>query len=116
MLQIRGHGVTYFDESFAYFPAEDAGIFTFVFLYPVLDFRSRNTRLTPADDSGTNAARFLIAIQDLGDASVRHSEPATDDAGTDPLSRQLDDLQANVVGKWPAVDEDSTQLIESSLT
>lgn len=47
---------------------------------------------------------------------MRHSEPTADDTGSDPLSRQLDDLEADVIRQWTAVDEDSAQLIHSSLT
>ena len=47
---------------------------------------------------------------------MRDAQATTDDAGTDPFACQLDDLEANVVGKRTPVDEDATQLIDSALT
>ncbi len=42
-------------------------------------------------------------------------ELAADDTGPDPGSRHLDDLESNVVGQRPAVDEDPAQLVDPAL-
>lgn len=54
-------------------------------------------------------------LQDFGDASVGDAQLARDDAGADALRRQLDDLEADVVGKRAAIDEDSAQLVHPTL-
>ncbi len=42
-------------------------------------------------------------------------ELAADDTGPDPGRRHLDDLQSNMVGQRPAVDEDPAQLVDPAL-
>ncbi len=69
-----------------------------------------------ANDSGPDASSLLVAIEDLGDASVRDAQLPGNDAGTDASGRQFDNLQSDVVGQWTSVDEDSAQLINTSLT
>ncbi len=68
------------------------------------------------DDSGADAARLLVAVEDLGDAAVGDAQLSRDDARTDSGCRQFDDLQADVVGQRPAVDKDTAQLINTALT
>lgn len=60
-------------------------------------------------------ATHLVAVQDLGDASVGDPQLARDDAGTDSCSGHLHDLQADVAGQRSSVDEDASQLIDTSL-
>jgi hypothetical protein len=69
-----------------------------------------------ANDSGPDASSLLVAIEDLGDASVGDAQLPGNDAGTDAGGRQFDNLQSDVVGQWTSVDEDSAQLINTSLT
>ena len=69
-----------------------------------------------AQHSGADAARLLVPVQDLGDAAVRDAQLARDDARADAGRRQLDDLEPDVVRKWPAVDEHSAQLVHAPLT
>ena len=54
-------------------------------------------------------------VEDLADTAVADPELPADDAGPHPGGRHLDDLEADVVGQRPAVDEDSPQLIDPSL-
>ena len=59
---------------------------------------------------------FLYApIQDLADAAVAYSELSADDTRTDASCGHLDDLQPNVVGKRPAIDEHTSELVHPSL-
>lgn len=58
----------------------------------------------------------LIAVEDLGDASVRDAQLTTDDTRTNAVGCHLHDLQSNVIGKRATIDEDATQLIDPSLT
>ena len=69
-----------------------------------------------ADDSGANAARLLVAVEDLGDAAVGDAQLARDDARPHARRRQLDDLQPDVVGQRAAVDEHAAQLVDAALT
>jgi hypothetical protein len=69
-----------------------------------------------ANDSGPDASSLLVAIEDLGNASVGDTQLPGNDAGTDAGGRQFDNLQSDVVRQWTSVDEDSTQLINTSLT
>ena len=71
--------------------------------------------LGAADDARTDAARLLVAVQDLGDAAVRNAQLAGNNAGTDAGRGQFDDLQSNVVGQRSAVDEHAAQLIDTTL-
>jgi len=66
--------------------------------------------------SGADASSLLVAVEDLGHASVRDAQLPGNDARTDSGGRQFDDLQSDVVGQWTPVDEDSTQLVNTSLT
>lgn len=80
---------------------------------------SRKWRKTrwPASPSSSASSwdTHLVAVQDLGDASVGDPQLAGDDAGTHPGGSHLDDLQADVAGQGAAVDEDAAQLIHTSL-
>ena len=68
-----------------------------------------------ADDSRPDAARLLVAIEDLWHAAVRDAQLPGDDARTDSRRRQLDDLQPDVVRQRAAVDEHSAELIDATL-
>ena len=43
-------------------------------------------------------------------------ELAGDDAGPDPGRRHLDDLEPDVIGEGPAIDEHTPQLVDATLT
>ena len=58
----------------------------------------------------------LLPVKDLADTAVRHPELPGDDAGPDPGRRHLDDLESDVVGERPAIDEHAPQLVDSTLT
>ena len=45
-----------------------------------------------------NAARLLVAVEDLGDAAVGYAQLARDDTGTHSSSGELHNLQSDVVG------------------
>jgi len=47
---------------------------------------------------------------------VRDAQLARDIAGSDAVVRQFDDPLADHVGKWPTVDEDAAQLVDTSVT
>jgi hypothetical protein len=105
---------TYFYQSLSDLPRENAWVFLLHFLDSVLDFRRGDSRFGSADDSRPNRARFLVAVEDLGHASVRHSKLAGNHTRTNAAGCQLDDFQTNVVGKWPAIDENSAKLEKKS--
>ena len=69
-----------------------------------------------AQDSGADASGLLVAVEDLGDASVRYPQLPRDDARAHSGRRQFHNLQPDVIGQRPPVDEDSAQLIDTPLT
>ena len=69
-----------------------------------------------AHDSGADASGLLVAVEDLGDASVRYPQLPRDDARAHSGRRQFHNLQPDVIGQRPPVDEDSAQLIDTPLT
>ncbi len=69
-----------------------------------------------SDHSGADAARLLVAVEDLGHAAVGHAQLAGDDTRPDTGSGQFDDLEADVIGQRASVDEHAAQLIHSALT
>ena len=73
-------------------------------------FRFRST-----DDSRTDAACLLVAIEDFWHTTVRDAQLTGDDTRTDSCRRQFNDLQADVIRKRTTVDEHSAELINSSL-
>ena len=99
------------------FPGKDAVVLHTVGLDAALDvWLEAVLRSGPTDDSGSDAARLLVTVEDLGDAAVGHAQLARDDARTDAGRRQFDDLQTDVVGQRTAIDEHSAQLIHAPLT
>lgn len=67
------------------------------------------------DGPWPDGAGLLVPAEDFGDAAVRHSQLAGDDAGTDPVMGHLHDLVADVVGQRPAVDKNTPELIDPAL-
>ena len=115
-IALTGHIVNYY-VPVAHFPRKDARVLHTVGLDPTLDVRMEaRLRPRPAQHSGSDAARLLVAVEDLGDAAVGHAQLARDDARTDAGRRQFDDLQTDVVGQRTAIDEHSAQLIHAPLT
>ena len=96
-------------------PGEHVGVVAAIVIDFVLDFVVGRFGLGAADDARTDAARLLVAVQDLGDAAVRNAQLAGNNAGTDAGRGQFDDLQSNVVGQRSAVDEHAAQLIDTTL-
>ena len=96
-------------------PAEDARVLPLVVLDLHLDLRGGELGLAAAQDAGPYAPRLLVAVQDLAHAPVAHAELAADHAGPDPGGRHLDDLEADVVGQRPPVDENAAQLVDTTL-
>ena len=71
-----GHGgaVTdaFLQQTVADLPAEDARLLALVILDPGLHLGRGDPGLAAADHARTDAARLLVALQDLADAPVRH--------------------------------------------
>lgn len=57
----------------------------------------------------------MEAGKDLGDASVRDTQLATDVAGPDSDLGHFDDADTDVVGKRASVDEDPAELVHFSV-
>ena len=98
-------------------PREDAVVVVTVLLDATLDVGAERVfRPGPSDHSGADAARLLVAVEDLGHAAVGHSQLTGDDTRPDTGGGQFDDLEADVIGQRAAVDEHSAQLIDAALT
>lgn len=65
--------------------------------------------------SGPDGAGLLVAAEDLGDAAVGDPQLPGDDAGPDPVVGHLHYLVSDVVGQRPAVDKDTSELVDPSL-
>lgn len=80
------------------------------------DFGSGHARLAAANHAGSDGAGLLVAIQDLGDATVRHAQLPGDDAWPHPGSGELDDLQPYVIGQRTSVYENTAELVHTPLS
>lgn len=89
------------------FPTEDSRILPLVFVHLLFDDHRCHPGLAAPDRPRANAARLLIALQDLADAAMRDAQCPADDARSHSLGGQLNYLQTDVVRKRSAVDEDS---------
>ena len=57
----------------------------------------------------------LVSVEDLADAAVADAQLPGDDAGADAGGGHLDDLEADVVGQRPPIDEHPAQLVDAPL-
>lgn len=83
---------------------------------PLLEVRGRYPGLGAADDSGPDAARFLVPVEDLRDAAVRDAQLTRDDAGPDARGCHLDDLQPDMIRQRSTVYEHPAELVHPALT
>ena len=56
-----------------------------------------------------------LPVEDFADTAVADPELPADDAGSHPGGRHLDDLEADVVGQRPPIDEHPAQLVDAPL-
>ena len=106
----------YLDEFVADLPRENVGILAPIVVDLLLDVVGGHLGLGSANDTRPDASGFLVAVQDLGHASVRHPQLSRNDARTHSGGGQFDDFQTNVIGQRTAIDEHATQLIDASLS
>ena len=57
----------------------------------------------------------LVSVEDLADAAVADAQLPGDDAGPNAGGGHLDDLEADVVGQRPPIDEHPAQLVDAPL-
>lgn len=80
------------------FPCENSRIAVLVYL-DVLDHVGRgDSRFGSTDGAWKDGARLVVACQDLGDATVRHTELSADVARPDSQLGKLHDSQSDGVG------------------
>lgn len=72
--------------------------------------------LAAADGARPDGARLLVSAQDLGDAAVGNSKLAGDDTRPDAVVRHLHDLMSDMIGQRSAIDEDSAELVDPTLS
>ena len=85
---------------------------TYLFLYVL----GGHSGLAATDGSRSNAAGLLVALKDFTDASVRDAQRSADDAGLDALSCHFDNFQPHWLWQGSAVYEQTSQLVDPSLT
>lgn len=68
------------------------------------------------DCSWSDGSSLLVPAQDLGHTAMGHPELAGDDTGSNAMVGHLHYLMSDVVGKRPAVDEHTAELVHSALS
>lgn len=113
---IKLFNVTYLDQLVAQLLAEHSRIVPLHILDASLYFGSGHSRLAAANHAGSDGAGLLVAIQDLGHATVRHSQLPGYDAWPDPGCCKLHDLQPYVIWQWTSIDENTAELVHTPLS
>lgn len=72
--------------------------------------------LAASDGPRPDGSSLLVPAEDFGDAAVGHPQLTGDDARPDTVMGHLHDLMANMVGERSAVDEDTTELVDPTLS
>ncbi len=108
--------VLYLYQSIPNFVAENAFVGLLVLVNLLLNLRHGHPGLGTSNDAGSDRSGLLVPVQDLADAAVADPELPGDDARPDPRRRHLHNLEPDLVGQGAAVDEETAQLIDSSLT
>lgn len=80
------------------------------------DGGGRHARLTAADRARLDAARLVVAAQNLRHAAVRDLQDAGDVARPGAAVRQLDDSLPSRVRQGAPVHVDSAQLVHAAVT
>ena len=77
--------------------------------------KDTHSGLAAADGPGPDGPGLLVAAENLGDASVGHTQLAGDDTGPNAMVGHLHYLVADVVRQGSPIDEDPTKLIDPAL-
>lgn len=72
--------------------------------------------LAASDGPRSDGACLLVPAEDFGDAAVGHSQLTGDDTRPDAVMGHLHNFMTNVVGKRSAVYEDTSELVDSTLS
>lgn len=73
-------------------------------------------RLAASDGPRSDRTRLLVPAENFGDAAVGHPQLTGDDARPDTVMGHLHYFMSNVVGKRSAVYEDTTELVNPTLS
>lgn len=69
-----------------------------------------------SDGSGSDRTRLLVPAQDFGHATMGNPELSGNDARPDPVVGHLHNFVSDMVRQRSAVDENSSELVDSALT
>lgn len=72
--------------------------------------------LAASDGPRPDGAGLLVPAEDFGDATVRHPQLPGDDTRPDTVMSHLHDFMADMVGERSSVYEDTTKLVNSTLS
>lgn len=72
--------------------------------------------LAASDGPRPNGARLLVPAKDFGNAAVGHSQLPGDDTRSDAVMSHLHDFMADMVGERSSVYENTTKLVDSTLS
>ena len=116
MIKHSNDWTKYLDQFFSNLPREDSWIVLLVLFNFSLHFRRRHPGLRTPDNSWPNGPSLLISVEDFWDAAVTDAKLTRNDARSNSGRGHFDDLESDVIGKRPAVDEDASQLVDAALT
>lgn len=80
-----------------------------------MDFMS-HLWLAASDGPRPDGACLLVPAEDFGDAAVGHPQLTGDDTRPDTVMGHLHDFMADVVGERSPVYEDTTELVNPTLS
>lgn len=73
-------------------------------------------RFTSTYRSRTNGTGLLVATEDFGHTAVWDPQLSGDHTGSDAVMGHFHYFVSNMIWQWPSVDENSTELVHSTLT
>lgn len=104
-----------FNETITNLPRINCRVFLFVFFNFHFDRRSGDSGLWSSDHSRPNTSCFLISVQNLRHAAVWDAKLTRYLTWTDPWGCHLHNPQPNMIRKRSSIDENTSQLIYTSL-
>ena len=106
-----------FDLPIAHFPREDPGIVLTIGLNALQDLLTDVLLGSgTTQDTGTDAACLLVAVQDFWDTTVGDTQLPWDDTRSNTRRGQFHNLQANMIRQWAAVNKNTSKLVHPTLT
>jgi len=107
---------THLDKFLAYLPAENTGILLTHLIDASFDLWRCHLGLRATNHSWSYRARLLVAIQYFGYTAMGNPQLSRYHTWPNPAGGHFHDFQTDVIGQRSSIDEDTAELIDSSLT